>query len=81
MDKLDTEPDELGGTETFDIYTSFFGDWEFQQIDLVISILKNLETEMKDEIIKAYKDSIHLIMSAHNQRIKRIIDQVKSGAV
>lgn len=81
LDKLDTEPDELGGTETFDIYKSFFGDWEFQQIDLVISILKNLETETKDEITKAYKDSIHLIMTAHNQRIKRIIDQVKSGAV
>jgi hypothetical protein len=81
LDKLNTEPDELGGTGTFDIYKSFFGDWEFEQIDLVISILKNLENETKDEIVKAYKDSIHLIMSAHNQRIKRIIDQVKSGAV
>jgi len=31
--------------------------------------------------MKAYKDSVHLIMSAHNQRIKRIIERVKSGAV
>ena len=82
LDKINTESDELGDeTATFDIYKSFFGDWEFQQIDLVISILKNLETETKEEIVKAYKDSIHLIMTAHNQRIKRIIEQVKSGAV
>ena len=82
LDKINTESDELGDeAATFDIYKSFFGDWEFQQIDLVISILKNLETETKEEIVKAYKDSIHLIMTAHNQRIKRIIEQVKSGAV
>ena len=82
LDRLNTDPDELGDEATiYDIYKDFFCDWNFEQIDLVISILKNLESENKDEITKAYKDSVHLIMSAHNQRIKRIIERVKSGAV
>jgi hypothetical protein len=81
LDKIKTDPDELGDTETYDIYKDFFSSWEFQQIDLLISILKNLEMENKEEINKAYRDSVHLIMSAHNQIIKRIIERVKSGAL
>ena len=81
LDKLNTEPDELGEAETYDIYKDFFASWEFQQIDLLISILKNLEMENKEEINKSYRESVHLIMAAHNQIIKRIIERVKSGAV
>ena len=35
----------------------------------------------KEEINKSYRESVHLIMAAHNQIIKRIIERVKSGAV
>lgn len=75
LDKIETEDQAM-----FDIYEQFFLDWEVEQIDILVFLLKNLKTE-KSEIRKSYLDSIENIIDAQDVRMKNIIEKVQSGIV
>jgi len=75
LDKLETEDQKM-----FDIYEEFFLDWEVEQINILVHLLKNLKSE-KTEIKKAYLLSIENIIEAQDFRMKKIIEKVQSGIV
>lgn len=87
LDKLDTEPTDIRdsrnseGKYTYDIYQDFFDDWDCKQVDVVVLLLKNMEKEEKVEIRNAYKESLHLVIGGHNERVKAMIEKVKSGMI
>jgi hypothetical protein len=87
LEKLDTEPEDMkerrlsDGKYAYDIYQDFFDDWDNKQVDVIVLLLKNMESEQKEEIRRAYKDGLHLVIGGHNERVKTMIDKVKSGMI
>ena len=75
LDKLETEEQGM-----FDIYEEFFLDWEINQIDILVHLLRNLNT-LKKEIKDSYLISISQIVDAQDLRMKKIIEKVQSGIV
>ena len=67
--------------ENYDIYQEFFEDWTKEQINVIVILLENIGLETKREIKDSYKESIHIIIKSHNNRIKGIIEKVQSGMV
>ena len=87
LEKLDTEPSDLrdrrlsDGKYAYDIYQDFFDDWDNKQVDVVVLLIKNMESECKEEVVRAYKDGLHLVVAGHNERVKGMIEKVKSGMI
>ena len=85
LEKLDTAPEDFkdrrlsDGKFMYDIYNDFFEDWDFKQIEVAYTLLKNIGLEDKPEIKESYKECVHLLIKGRNQRVKQMIDKVKSG--
>lgn len=65
----------------FDIYEEFFSDWENNEIDVLVLLLKNIDLCHKKEIKDSYIKAIEDIINAKDLRMKRVIEKVQSGTV
>ena len=87
LEKLNTEPEDVrerrlsDSKYTYDIYQDFFEDWDGDQVQTAVVLLKSLHIEQKAEIKNAYKECLHMIIAGHNCRIKNMIEKVQSGII